>query len=459
MRTAGLGFVVVGMILGACSGSPLGPVLEIEQAATAGPARSGDLVGTGSLRRPAHVVFDVLLPTGAEPGGVLAGAQAEVDAAVAAGQPIVPTGTTLTLLARADRPWDSQGARIIAKAFSPEELPKIAEGPGRIRIAVEVPHEAATRAIRDLATLAHHLAERAGGWVHNPSSDALYTPDVLAARLPKLAQGDIFELIVIHQVVGDGELSLLDTMGLSQLGVPELLVRDVPPGVADHFGNLLNLTATTLVAAGDVTNPGILVVDVSQLSAERRAEWWADALAGATGRFTWRARWSVPEHGADDPGVDAPLSIELDVDDPSLDRGPAMLAALDAFAGAAEDTPVIRSADDPELAAAAQRARTELARMLLPLAKGVTPGASLSIKASFTSADERVEWMWVDVLSARGTRFDGVLANEPSFATQYKIGQRVQIDLADVADYIAIDLAGDRTGGYSIPILKRGSPQ
>jgi uncharacterized protein YegJ (DUF2314 family) len=96
---------------------------------------------------------------------------------------------------------------------------------------------------------------------------------------------------------------------------------------------------------------------------------------------------------------------------------------------------------DPDLMAAAAKARADLVK--------------LTVKAKFTDDEGRVEWMWADVVSFKGDLLRGTLANDPEVLKSLHDGQKVQVELADVADYVHYKNGSARAGGYSIEVMKK----
>jgi uncharacterized protein YegJ (DUF2314 family) len=111
--------------------------------------------------------------------------------------------------------------------------------------------------------------------------------------------------------------------------------------------------------------------------------------------------------------------------------------------------------DDPELLAAGAKARADLDKLRSHFASGIPPYVRLAIKASFIDDEDRVEWMWVDVVAFRGDTFEGTLANEPQVIESLQDGQKVRVKLAHVRDYLHEKENGARAGAYSLEVFKK----
>lgn len=294
-------------------------------------------------------------------------------------------------------------------------------------------------------------ARAAGGWIVDPHQHQLYTADSIIEHLPGAAPLDVRKLVMIHQVAGDGELAFFDTAGMAELGLPELLVADVPRGEINSATNLLNATAQTLLDRGEATRDGELDVDATKLP----GDWGLEAIEklGGTGRVTWQLTW---DRGDADPAEQLEpeqLAIKLTIAGTRPGSAEGLVAAIGTYFGAEPDE--ARSLDDyrDELDAAAVKARASLAKLRAHFAKGVPFAEQLAIKAPFRQGD-KTEWMWVDVVGWKGEALDGTLDNEPGMVTNVKIGQRVKVELREVADYIHQRADGTKVGGFSLEVLR-----
>jgi uncharacterized protein YegJ (DUF2314 family) len=298
--------------------------------------------------------------------------------------------------------------------------------------------------LRSLAPIALDVASSVNGWVLDPVAGSAYTPAQFAKRLP----GDPIDVrtqIYVHGVSGDGELPFLDTMGMEKLGLPELTIAAATSGQLEELMVLIDATAQTLVAHPEVKVPGTLDVDLAALP----GDWHVDAIRknGGSARVRWTVRWS-----ADEGHAEGEHEIELVPTTGSGTEGTARL--LEECFGKHEDDLEGARADDPELEAAAQRARKELLAMRSHFANGVPGGEQLLVKAPFHE-NGQTEWMWVEVLTWKGDAFQGTLDNEPYYVKAVRKGSPVTVPFAQVADYLHVGTDGTKAGGYSNEILQR----
>jgi len=108
------------------------------------------------------------------------------------------------------------------------------------------------------------------------------------------------------------------------------------------------------------------------------------------------------------------------------------------------------NAANPDLQAAAQRAQAELPRFIQDL-RAAKPGQRFAIKAGFdTSAGE--EYLWVKDPTFDGKQFSGTLDQQPIALPKKRKGDKVQVPLADVYDWL-IRENGQNWGGYTERVL------
>jgi uncharacterized protein YegJ (DUF2314 family) len=374
--------------------------------------------------------YIVVLPTGGDTDAVVKLARERLAAAHVAG----------TVEALPPSPW-TDDRRQVEEMLHPELKPADFDGMSTgMRISITATGEPVAT-LRALAPIAHDAAANAHGWVIDPGSGGVFTATTFEKHIPGDPL-DVRDQIYVHEISGDGEEPWLDTMGMHELGFPELTIRHVATADVNQAVKLVDAVAQTMLAHPDVKVPGTIDIDLATLP----GDWYEDQLAhGATGRARFRTSWTKDDDGEDE--------IELS---PATGSGTEGLEALvvECF-GAAPDIPTPVKANDPELEAAARRARSELSAMRAHFAKGVPFKERLSIKAPFTSEDGQVEWMWVDIVRWTGETLEGTLANDPEVVTTLKAGSHVKVPFAKVADFIRITAEGTQSGGYSIEVFKK----
>lgn len=295
---------------------------------------------------------------------------------------------------------------------------------------------------RQVASAARDLADAAHGWVVDPEAFQIYPAAQFHEHVPG-EHPDVRNLIMVHSIVGDNEQPFLDTAGLHRYGFPELYFSEAATGQINQVTHVLNGVAQALLEGNDVNDRGEISIDFRQLG------WDVDIIEAGSGKATLNLRWARER----DAGDEDELVIELVP--PGGSGTEAASKLIDECFGYKPDEVTLIEDDDPDLIAAGERARSDLARLKAHFTRGIPPHERLTVKAKFTDENGQVEWMWVDVVAFKGSSFEGTLANEPDVITSLREGQKVRVKLADVGDYLHETKRGERTGGYSIEVMKK----
>jgi len=329
------------------------------------------------------------------------------------------------------------GMKYVNKDLTDADVDAITSNPG-VAITITGAPLPALRAVANVADIAA-MDER--GWVMDVLAGAAYTPEQFENHIPS-DPPDVRTQIYVHGVQGDGDQPFLDTMGMTKFGLPELRVSAAASGQLTSLMTAIDATAQYLVAH-DVSVPGALDVDFATLP----GDWHVDDIkqAGGAAKAHWRVAWTKDPDGGDD-------ELELTPAQGSGVEGAAAL--IDDCFGKVEEQMADIKAGDPELEAAAVKARADLVARRAHYKAGVPAGEQLAIKAPFHDG-ELTEWMWVDVVRWKGDTFEGSLDNDPEQVKNLRMGQTVRVKLADVADFIATSADGTRSGGYSVEVMKK----
>lgn len=75
-----------------------------------------------------------------------------------------------------------------------------------------------------------------------------------------------------------------------------------------------------------------------------------------------------------------------------------------------------------------------------------------SLKVKFQNETD-AEHIWLSNIEFKDGKYSGVLDNEPEYITEYKIGDKVNVDSKNISDWMYID-NGKLYGGYTIKVLR-----
>ncbi len=295
---------------------------------------------------------------------------------------------------------------------------------------------------REIAGAARDVADAAHGWVLDAVTFKIYTASAFHEHVPG-EHPDVRKLIMIHSVVGGDEQPFLDTAGLQRYGLPELYFSEAATGQINQIMNLMNGAAQILLDGGDVNERGEIAIDFRKLG------WNVGIIEDGTGKAVWKTRWAR-ERDADHD--DDPV-VELVPPSGAGTEGASKL--IDECFGHKPEQIAHLKETDPDLMAAAAKARADLVKLRNHFVNGIPANERLTVKAKFTDDEGQVEWMWVDVVAFKGDSLRGTLANDPEVIKSLQDGQKVQVKLADVADYVHEKKGGMPAGGYSIEVMKK----
>jgi uncharacterized protein YegJ (DUF2314 family) len=111
--------------------------------------------------------------------------------------------------------------------------------------------------------------------------------------------------------------------------------------------------------------------------------------------------------------------------------------------------------DDPELVAAVAKARAELPEIKQRFLGELMAGKSLAVKRGFPYGEsDDIEHMWIRVETWSDDRIVGELANAPTYAKQYVVGDTVEALETEVTDWLIFADGVIVEGGYTVQVLQ-----
>lgn len=425
--------MVVVLMLGACNGREAPTKQAPAAAAPTAPAApvvpvEGKPVVPSSVARGAIASYGIILPAGADAATFETLARDKAK----------PHGIDVVVKSRNELLGDDD-LDLFSRALSPADIDEVKKAASIItlRSTGKPPLEGA----RVTATVAHEVALASKGWVIDPDTYAIHTGAAFAEHVPTNAP-DVRRLIAVHAISGDNETPFLDTAGMRRYGFPELYVAEASPAQVTPVMHLINGAAQVLLTGAGVDANGRIVVDLKQLG------WDLDIIEKGTGKAVWNTRW------AREADSDASADLVIQLIPPGGPSTQALDALIDECFGYRDRVTSIAD-DDSEILAAGRRARADLVALRPRFAKGIAVGEALTVKAKFVGDDGAVEWMWVAVVSFRGNKVEGMLANTPQVIPTLQSGQKVRVELADIADYVHEQEGKPDAGGYSIEVLRK----
>ena len=118
------------------------------------------------------------------------------------------------------------------------------------------------------------------------------------------------------------------------------------------------------------------------------------------------------------------------------------------------DDPVVKvEAEDSEMNTAISAAQASMTNFMTVFRAPQTNQQYFLIKGKFTAGDV-VEHIWVADLRYDGSVFHGVIANEPESIPSLRFKQPVEIQLAQISDWMFVQ-DGKLVGGYTSRVLRK----
>jgi uncharacterized protein YegJ (DUF2314 family) len=246
---------------------------------------------------------------------------------------------------------------------------------------------------------------------------------------------------------GDGLLRS-HTIGMSKLGLPDVVVDGHRTSERRPVGNLLNLVCQWMVEHGALGRAGELELDLRAIRAdELREANVSHLLANARRRTVITVARAVHQEGDADN-----RELELTFDGfpgTALERE---AAALTAVFGSDDKVQHVEHTD--ALLAESARERQRLLE-LKPRWPERKPGDHLMVKGPFETPAGGKEWMWIEVTAWNGTTLSGALANEPAEVPGLREGALVSVEERQVFDYLLHRSDGTEDGNTTEALLRR----
>lgn len=236
---------------------------------------------------------------------------------------------------------------------------------------------------------------------------------------------------MVIQSYSKGESVRAITLGMSKMGLPDVVIQDSAWSSSSQVGNLINLFSQSIAEGEPFSKSGDFMLILRGIQNPHvRDDRIKSLKANATGVACLTLKKGIWEEG--DPKN---RLIELASDKyPGNDQGAKQEALFGSFFGWEDSITMIKHND--ELLEASARAKAKLPELQRAFAAGLDPGEFIQVKAPFKTQDGGTEWMWVEVTSWQGSQIDGLLENEPEWVPTLHAGQQVRVRQEDVFDYI-----------------------
>ncbi len=113
--------------------------------------------------------------------------------------------------------------------------------------------------------------------------------------------------------------------------------------------------------------------------------------------------------------------------------------------------------DDPQMAEAFAEARSTIEQFIQALQNPKPSQSLFSVKVPIGDG-ENIEYIWLHSVQIQGSRFMGIVDNEPSISTDVSVGDRVSVAREEISDWMYVE-EGKLTGGFTLHALRNGMSQ
>lgn len=351
-------------------------------------------------------------------------------------------------------PPDLDSLRFKGVGLSREEGEALQDSPQAIRIWFTHSDEDALAGLKTANRLVAKLAAQADGWPWDEQTRQVFSQEGWQIRRVNSWSGNFPDtrMEVTMHAYRNGDSIRAITLGMEKFGLPDVLVDRMSWAENQQMASLINAFCQLLIEGNTIVSPNRFDLDLSRIQNESvREQLLAEVIEDGTGKGVIALKI-----GPWDLGDPINRLIEIYPDDyegPDLfAQQNAMLSAIFGF----KDEVRMVEADDEALEAASERAKAKMPALRKLFNAGLDPNEHIHVKAPFTTDDDGVEWMWVAVSKwdEDGT-IRGTLSSEPRFVEDLSAGQEVEVQEADLFDYIHSQPDGSLEGNETGEIIRR----
>src|SRR6266403_2043701 len=241
---------------------------------------------------------------------------------------------------------------------------------------------------------------------------------------------DISSQTVVQTYKKD-ELVRAITLGMTKVGLPDVVMDDFPWSSEHQVVDLINLFCQTMTEGAVLAKSGEFDLDIRAIQNSHVRDTRLKSMKGNFLGVTYLSlKLGVWENG--DPKN---RLIQLSSDRYAGKDVPAKQdRMLNCFFGWEDKASIIQHND--ELLEESRKERAKLPGLQRDFDSGLQAGEYILVKAPFKTPGGGNEWMWVEITSWKGNLIRGTLQNEPFNIPELHGGQIVEIWQTEVFDYI-----------------------
>ncbi len=290
-----------------------------------------------------------------------------------------------------------------------------------------------------------------GGWVEDLDTGFVYDAVALGDALARLEgePADSSALMSVESQLDDDGSLTIRSRGLRSLGLPDLVVGSVSEDREGEVVLAIDAFAQAMLERG--VRPEL---DLGE-GLKRWPAAVGDCSVSGTGRLSY-ARGGVtpgatPLARLDWSGVASCPVVQGEALTTEVEEDAASLAIPAHGGGEAEAGPRPSTLEEAQ--------RTALRRLRGPVhtayTDGLAEGDALFVKAPFTTAEDQVEWLWVEVDTwTEDHVLGGRVHSPPRMVADLSAGDLVEVELSYVFDYLWQRADGSQEGNTTGPFVQ-----
>ena len=306
--------------------------------------------------------------------------------------------------------------------------------------------------LRNANALVEEIARKTNGLVWDEETREVFSPDAWHEKRLKPWSGEVPDIsgqTVIHVYKKD-ELERAITLGMTKIGLPDVVVDGISWSSNREVGHLVNLFCQAMAEGAVFEKSGKFSL---QLRAIKNSEVRDAQLKSLKGNSMGVAYLSL-RPGVWEEGDPKNRLIQLTAERYVGNDAPAKQDRMTSCFFGWEDK-VTDVEHSEELLEESRKERAKLPGLQKDFNAGLQPDEFILVKAPFKTPDGGNEWMWVEITYWKGNLIRGTLDNEPFKIADLHAGQVVEVWQGDVFDYIRQFPDKHREGNTTGEIIRK----
>jgi uncharacterized protein YegJ (DUF2314 family) len=330
-------------------------------------------------------------------------------------------------------PPDMKALQYFGRDVSGEQAKALQDSSNAVILEFAHPKKYAWSGLRAADEFVEDIARKSGGLVWDEETREVFSPD--AWHQKRLANWnseipDVSGQTVIH-IYPKGEYARAITLGMSKMGLPDVVIEESPWSSKNQVGNLINIFCQDIAERGTLHSNNNFRLDLRAIRTSSVRETQIKSLkANAVGVACLSLVQGKHEEGDPKNRLVRLMADRYEGNDPHAKQD----SMLSSFFGW-EDS-MVKIEHNPELLSASVAAKGKLPELRRAFNAGLKPGEFIDVKAPFPADNGGREWMWVEVTRWKANDIQGLLESDPFEISRLHSGQMVEVREEQVFDYI-----------------------